>query len=90
MVLLAFDMWLDSWQQKIALVACHLQAWNEDPLDTLKLIAHLRDVRGGKGEQPLFHDCVKWLLKKHPLTLIANLTEVVEVCCKIAPSLYCS
>ncbi|DBA76510.1 TPA: hypothetical protein ACH3X2_008568 [Trebouxia sp. C0005] len=55
------------------------QAWQEDPLDTLKLIAHLRDVRDGKGEQKLFHDCVAWMREQHPLTLIANLREVVEV-----------
>lgn len=58
---------------------CCLQAWQEDSLDTLKLIAHLRDVRGGKGEQKLFHDCVAWMRQQHPLTLIANLQEVVEV-----------
>ena len=56
-----------------------VQAWQEDSLDTLKLIAHLRDVRDGKGEQKLFHDCVAWMRAHHPLTLIANLREVVEV-----------
>ncbi|DBA81625.1 TPA: hypothetical protein ACH3X1_007381 [Trebouxia sp. C0004] len=55
------------------------QTWQEDPLDTLKLIAHLRDVRDGKGEQKLFHDCIAWMREQHPLTLIANLREVVEV-----------
>ena len=64
-----------------------LQAWQEDPLDTLKLIAHLRDVRDGKGEQALFHDCVSWLRKEHPLTLITNLKEIVEVCWQICVSL---
>ena len=57
----------------------YLQAWQEDPLDTLKLIAHLRDVRGGKGEQKLFHECATWLEKHHPLTLITNLPEIVKV-----------
>ena len=42
-------------------------------------MAHLRDVRGGKGEQGLFHDCVAWLQEQHPLTLITNLREIVEV-----------
>lgn len=55
------------------------QAWNEDARDTLKLIAHLRDVRDGKAEQKAFRLCVKWLYKKHPLTLIENLVEIVQV-----------
>ena len=42
-------------------------------------MALLRDVRGGKGEQKLFHECAIWLLKHHPLTLISNLSEVVKV-----------
>ena len=42
-------------------------------------MALLRDVRGGKGEQKLFHECAIWLLKHHPLTLISNLSEIVEV-----------
>ena len=42
-------------------------------------MAHLRDVRDGKGEQKLFHECATWLLKHHPLTLISNLLEVVKV-----------
>ena len=56
-----------------------LQAWEEDPVDTLKLIAHLRDVRDGKADQDLFHDCIAWLWQEHPLTLLANLEEIVKV-----------
>jgi len=56
-----------------------VQAWEEDPLDTLKLIAHLRDVRDGKADRDLFHDCIAWLWGHHPLTLFANLEEIVKV-----------
>ena len=56
-----------------------VQAWEEDPLDTLKLIAHLRDVRDGKADRNLFHDCIAWLWQHHPLTLLANLDEIVKV-----------
>ncbi len=56
-----------------------MQAWEEDPLDTLKLIAHLRDVRDGKADRDLFHDCIAWLWEHHPLTLLANLEEIVKV-----------
>ena len=55
------------------------KAWEEDPLDTLKLIAHMRDVRDGKADRDLFHDCIAWLWQEHPLTLLANLEEVVKV-----------
>lgn len=59
--------------------SCVWQAWEEDSLDTLKLIAHLRDVRDGKADQNLFHDCIAWLWQEHPLTLLANLDEIVKV-----------
>ena len=62
------------------------QAWEEDPLDTLKLMAHLRDVRDGKAEQKAFRLCVKWLYERHPLTLIENLQEIVEVYTSTAKS----
>lgn len=48
-------------------------------MDTLKLIAHMRDIRDGKGEQKQFYSCVKWLAKHHPLTLTSNLSHVVQV-----------
>lgn len=65
--------------QKPAAQYYMLQAWEEDSLDTLKLIAHLRDVRDGKADQDLFHDCIAWLWQEHPLTLLANLDEIVKV-----------
>ena len=55
------------------------QAWQESPFATLQLMAHLRDVRGGKGEGYKFHDCVAWLLEYHPATLAANLRRVPNV-----------
>lgn len=47
--------------------------WEEHPLDTLKLIFHLRDCRGGKGEKKQFHNCVMWLLNKSEIDLQNNL-----------------
>lgn len=38
------------------------RAWEESPLDTLKVVFHLRDCRGGKGERARFHDCLRWLV----------------------------
>lgn len=51
-------------------------SWRENPLDTLKLIFHLRDCRGGKGERKQFKECINWLLTnghaRHVLTNLEN------------------
>ncbi|KAK9829195.1 hypothetical protein WJX72_004438 [[Myrmecia] bisecta] len=63
-----------------ALVQDLLQkAWQEDALDALQLVAQLRDVRRGKADIKSFHHCAMWLLENHPLTLLANLEEIVKV-----------
>ncbi len=46
----------------------------------LQLIAHLRDIRNGKGETARSLDAYVWLAKHHPRTLLANLHEMVKVC----------
>lgn len=46
--------------------------WACEPLDTLKLLFHLRDCRGGKAEKKLFQDGVKWLIQYHPQTVLKN------------------
>lgn len=56
------------------------QAWKEEPLAALQLIAHLRDIRNGKGENARALDAYVWLARHHPRTLLANLPEMVEVC----------
>ena len=62
------------------------QAWKEDPLAALQLIAHLRDIRNGKGENARALDAYVWLAKHHPRTLLANLREMVEVCIQACSS----
>ena len=57
----------------------HAQGWKEDPLVTLQLIAHLRDIRNGKGENARSLDAYVWLAKHHPRTLLVNLPEMVKV-----------
>ena len=56
-----------------------LQAWAEDPLEALRLVAQLRDIRNGKGVTAAGQECLTWLQERHPLTLAANLEEVVRV-----------
>lgn len=52
------------------------KSWSVNPLDTVKLIFHLRDCRGGKGEKKQFHDCLQWLLQHHPESLFRNLDNI--------------
>ena len=53
-------------------------AWEENPLDTLKLIFHLRDCRGGKGEKKQFQNALRWLVENHRDALLINLKNVPE------------
>ncbi|EFC41010.1 predicted protein [Naegleria gruberi] len=53
-------------------------SWNENPLDTLKLIFQTRDCRGGKGEREIFHKCLNWLIDNHPEDLLVNLELLPE------------
>jgi hypothetical protein len=54
------------------------KAWNEDPLDCVKLIFNCRDCRGGKGERFIFQLAMKWLSEKNPEVLLANIEVVPE------------
>ncbi|GAQ77987.1 hypothetical protein KFL_000060520 [Klebsormidium nitens] len=52
-------------------------AWKEDPLLALKLLFHLRGVRGtGKSEKGGFYTGGLWLAEQHPGTLLGNLRQV--------------
>jgi hypothetical protein len=50
--------------------------WNEDQLDTLKLIFQTRDCRGGKGEKAIFRGSIRWLAAQHPQTLQKNIQHI--------------
>jgi len=51
-------------------------SWRESPSTTLRLLAHLRDVRGGKGERHAATVCWKWLVQNHPVQARANMQHV--------------
>ena len=55
-----------------------INSWNCHPLDTLKLIAFLRDCRNGKGIRRQYHMCMVWLFNNHFQTLVTNLEQLVE------------
>lgn len=42
------------------------QSWTSSALDTMKLIAHKRDCRGGSGEKKVFYESMKWLIQEYP------------------------
>lgn len=50
----------------------------ESVIDTLRLIFHLRDCRGGKGERLQFKRCVDWMLDHYPGDMIANIKHIPE------------
>lgn len=52
-------------------------SWNENPLHTLRLLANLRDIRGGKGIRVQYQQCLYWLYQNHPATLYHNLEELL-------------
>lgn len=52
------------------------ESWTEDQLATLKLIFHIRDCRGGKGEREIFKWCCEWLSQNQKKHLLYNLQHV--------------
>ncbi|TGZ84567.1 hypothetical protein EX30DRAFT_337079 [Ascodesmis nigricans] len=53
-------------------------AWEKDPLMTLKLIWNARSIHVGKSERMLWYRCMGWLREYHPRTLLANLEWIVR------------
>lgn len=51
-------------------------AWDESPLDLLKLMAHKRDCRGGAGERHVARVTWKWLANNHPADALVNLPHM--------------
>ncbi|KAJ1286102.1 hypothetical protein BS78_03G327600 [Paspalum vaginatum] len=57
-------------------------AWSRDARTALKLVCHLRGVRGlGKSDRDGFYAAALWMHARHPLTLAANLANFVRFGC---------
>lgn len=56
-----------------------IQAWKADPLLTLRLVAYIRNVRGGKGERELGRLAFQWLAQTSPRDLLYNLPHYLGV-----------
>ncbi|EQC33904.1 hypothetical protein SDRG_08584 [Saprolegnia diclina VS20] len=54
-------------------------SYAEDPLHTLKIIAYIRDIRGGKGERLLGRQALAWLATHDTRALLHNLEHYVSV-----------
>ncbi|TMW63956.1 hypothetical protein Poli38472_014661 [Pythium oligandrum] len=52
-------------------------SYAEDALHTLKMVAYLRDCRGGKGERDLGRQALEHLAKTHPKEISHNLKHYV-------------
>eukprot|EP01038_Epipyxis_sp_PR26KG_P016977 gene16977-23320_t len=55
------------------------RSWAENSLDTLQIIANLRDIRKGKGNKEISYIALSWLLENHPLTTIENLSNLLKI-----------
>ena len=53
-------------------------AYNEDPLNTVKCIMYARDVREGLGERRVFRIALKWFAKRNPQAVIKNIALIAE------------
>ncbi|KAF2007352.1 hypothetical protein P154DRAFT_517102 [Amniculicola lignicola CBS 123094] len=54
------------------------EAWDEDPLMTLKIIFSVRSIHLGKSNRFAAYNALGWLSQNHPLTLLANLKWLVR------------
>lgn len=52
-------------------------SYAEDPLHTLKLVAYVRDCRGGKGERQISRWALEWLATHHSKELAHNLKHYI-------------
>ena len=52
------------------------RSWAVSPLDTLKIVFHLRDCRGGKGERQQFTNAMYWLMDSHRPEFEANFQHI--------------
>ena len=57
------------------------KSWDHSPLDTMKLIMNVRDIRHGKGIRSQFLLCLKWLYENQLETLLTNLKLFAEFGC---------
>lgn len=55
------------------------KSWNNAPYTTLKLLFHLRNCHGGKGDRQQFYQGVRWFMENHPEQIIANVKVIPHI-----------
>jgi hypothetical protein len=55
------------------------RSFNENPLDTLKIIAYIRDCRGGKGERDFGRWGIQYLANHAPKIFARNISNFVNI-----------
>ena len=51
-------------------------SWYEDPLDTMKILFHSRDCRGGKGDRLPFLLGMQYIIAQYPEWFLANFKQI--------------
>lgn len=54
------------------------ESWKHSCLDTLRLIAYLRDIRSGKAIRYQYYVCLYWIYEHHPRTLLQNFNILLD------------
>ena len=65
-------------QDKAKLITAFTKAYNENPLNAMRLMFWARDVRGGAGERQIFRDIMVYLANFHTEVMSKNLNLVSE------------
>lgn len=73
----AFDRLRDTTPNEV-ITNCLSAAWEQSPIDTIKIMFYVLDVRDGKGCNETFRRAVKWLGENHPQTLYKNLQWIAR------------
>ena len=69
------------YEQNIELYNMINSSWEISPEQTLQLIMHARDCRGGKGEKFVSLDAMYYLRKTRPQTYLLNMQLFIQVGC---------
>lgn len=65
--------------EKDDLINMFINAFSENNLLSLACVAHLRDIRKGKGERDIVRHIMLWLRKNHYRTYILNLPYITSI-----------
>lgn len=53
-------------------------AWNENPIDTLKIFLYVRDCQKGKGEKKIFYNMLTWLWLNDKRDTLYEMIDIIN------------